>query len=265
VNLTAPQLQIAFRDAPWVRHFFFYPTIGSTNVKAKELAARGAEEGTLVIADCQTEGRGRAGRHWFSPPSLGLYLSFVFRPKVPVERAFGVHMAVALAAAQTAESTRPPGMIGIKWPNDLMAEGRKLAGLLTEIGTRGNELDWMVVGVGLNVNHGLKDFPDELRGTATSLRELCHRKLDRRDLLLDLVARVDRWTDRLADEGLPALASEWRRRSTILGREVRVETAGQHYVGTALRLAEDGALVIRLESGLEETVHAGDVHLLQYR
>jgi BirA family biotin operon repressor/biotin-[acetyl-CoA-carboxylase] ligase len=265
VNLNAAQLQIAFRDAPWVRHFFLYSTIGSTNAKAKELAARGAEAGTLVLADCQTEGRGRAGRHWFSPPTLGLYASFIFRPRMALEQAFGIHMAVALAAAETAESTRPPGMIGIKWPNDLMAEGRKLAGLLTELGTRGSELDWMVVGLGLNVNHGLKDFPAELRGTATSLCELCHRRLDRKAILLDLLARVDRWVERLEDEGLEALSSEWRRRSTILGREVRVETSGQHHVGTALRLAEDGALVIRLESGLEETVHAGDVHLLQYR
>lgn len=158
-DLDAARLQVAFRQSRFLKHFFFYPSINSTNEKAKELAVRGAEEGTLVIADRQTEGRGRSGRHWFSPPELGLYVSVIFRPRIQLQSAFGMHMAVALAAAEATDTVRTQGMMGIKWPNDLVAEGRKVAGVLTELGVQGGELDWCVVGIGLNVNHSMADFP----------------------------------------------------------------------------------------------------------
>jgi BirA family biotin operon repressor/biotin-[acetyl-CoA-carboxylase] ligase len=263
--LTAPDLQIAFRNSDFVRHFFYYESIGSTNDKAKELAQAGAEEGTLVIADCQTAGRGRGARHWFSPPRLGIYMSVISRPLVPLEQAFGPHMAASLAAAEAAESLRLQGTVGIKWPNDLVAEGRKLAGILSEMGVHAGRLDWAVIGIGLNVNQSLADFPVEIRDKAISLRELCHRKLDRVGVLVRLVEGFSRWYDRFREDGMEALLSEWRRRSAILGCAVRVETAGESYVGTAVRLEEDGALRIRLESGAEEVLHAGDVHLVQYR
>jgi BirA family biotin operon repressor/biotin-[acetyl-CoA-carboxylase] ligase len=265
VNLTAANLQLAFRNSEFVRHFFFYPTIGSTNDKARELAAKGIEEGTLVIAEGQTAGRGRMGRHWYSPPGHGLYLSVVLRPRVPVERAFGVHMSVALAAAEAAESAGVQGLVGVKWPNDLMAEGRKLAGLLTEVGVQGGLLEWCVVGIGLNVNHGRRDFPPDLRDRAISLRQLCHRRVDRQGVLLTLVSALARWYGLFMAEGMPPLTREWRRRSTILGRAVRVETAGETIVGWAVDLEEDGALRIRLESGREEVLRAGDVNLVQVR
>jgi BirA family biotin operon repressor/biotin-[acetyl-CoA-carboxylase] ligase len=263
--LTAANLQIAFRNLETVRHFYFYPSIGSTNEKAKELAMVGAEAGTLVVADGQTLGRGRSGRHWFSPPGLGLYVSFILRPDVPPDRAFGAHMAASLAAVHAVDALGPQSVVGIKWPNDLVAEGRKLAGVLAEVGFRGGRLDWCVVGIGLNVNHTPTDFPMELRDKAVSLRELCHRRLDRVQVLVRLLDGMHQWMDRFQSQGMEALAAEWRRRSSILGRSVRVETAGEAYVGTAVALEGDGALRIRLESGTEEVLHAGDVHLVQYR
>lgn len=265
MRLTPANMQIAFRNIPDVRGFFFYPTIGSTNDKAKELAVKGAEEGVLVIAECQTAGRGRLDRHWFSPPALGLYCSMIFRPKVPAERAFGVHMAAALALSQAADAQHLQSTVGIKWPNDLVAEGRKLAGILSEVGISGGMVDWCVVGVGLNVNHRLTDFPPELRDRAISLREICHRRLDRLEILIEFLEALFPLYDRFLTEGIPSLMPEWRRRSALLGRTVRVETPGETYVGVALGLEEDGALRIRLESGAEEVLHAGDVHLVQYR
>lgn len=263
--LKASDLQIAFRNQEFVRHFFFYDSIGSTNQKAKELAHAGAEEGTLVVANGQTEGKGRSGRHWFSPPGLGLYISMILRPQVPAEAAFGPHMAASLAAAHAADSVRPQGVVGIKWPNDLVAEGRKLAGVLSEVGVKGGLLDWCVLGVGLNVNHTRTDFPPEFRDKAISLRELANRRVDRTGLLLAFLEGLSSWYGRFQEEGMEVLVPEWRRRSSILGRTVRVETAGEVYVGTALGLDETGALRIRLESGAEEVLHAGDVHLVQYR
>ncbi len=265
MQLTAANLQIAFRNSDFVRHFFFYPAIGSTNDKAKELAAAGAEEGTLVVADAQTAGRGRLSRNWYSPPGLGLYVSFIVRPRIEPARAYGVLMAVSVAAAEAAESMGVQGVVGIKWPNDLVAEGRKLAGVLCELGVQGGVLDWCVAGIGLNVNHTPGDFPVEIRERAVSLRDLCHRRVDRLPLLLALVERVARNYETFLEEGTETLTRRWRRRSAILGRTVRVETAGEVVVGEAVGLEPDGALRVRLESGAEEVLHVGDVNLVQVR
>jgi BirA family biotin operon repressor/biotin-[acetyl-CoA-carboxylase] ligase len=265
MSFTAQGLQIAFRNVEHIRHFFFYPSIGSTNDKAKELAQAGAEEGTLVIADHQTGGRGRSGRTWFSPPGLGLYVSMILRPGIPVEQAFGTHMVASLAAAAAVEGLRLQSVVGIKWPNDLMAEGRKLAGVLSEVGIHGGKLEWCVIGIGLNVNHTRSDFPPDLQDKAISLRQLSHRRLDRTAILLSILDEMDAGYGRFREGGLDALAPEWRRRSSILGRLVRVETAGEDYVGTAVALEEDGALRVRLESGVEEVLRAADVYLVQFR
>ncbi len=265
MQLTAANLQLAFRNSDFVRHFFFYPSIGSTNDKAKALAQVGTEEGTLVVADAQTSGRGRLARNWFSPAGLGLYVSIIFRPQVPAESASGILMAVTLAAAEAVESERIGGVVGIKWPNDLMMEGRKLGGILCEMGVQGGVLEWCVAGLGLNVNHTPKDFPAEIREKAVSVRELCHRRLDRLAILLRLVERASANYDLFRREGTEALAPAWRRRSSILGREVRVETSGEVVVGTAVGIEPDGALRVRLESGSEEVLHVGDVHLVQVR
>ncbi len=264
-DLDATRLQVAFRQSRFLKHFFFYPSINSTNEKAKELAVRGAEEGTLVIADRQTEGRGRSGRHWFSPPELGLYVSVIFRPRIQLQSAFGMHMAVALAAAEATDTVRTQGMMGIKWPNDLVAEGRKVAGVLTELGVQGGELDWCVVGIGLNVNHSMADFPPDIRRRATSLRELSLRRLDRTELLVRMTEGFGVWYGRFLEGGMDALIPEWRRRSTILGRDVRVETPGEAIIGVVRGLAENGALLVELENGTEQVIHAGDVELLQFR
>lgn len=263
--LTPASLQIAFRNVDVVRHFFYYPSIGSTNDKAKELAQAGAEEGTLVVADCQTGGRGRAGRTWYSPAGLGLYVSIVIRPNVPPEQGFGPHMAASLAAVEAVEALRVQSVVGIKWPNDLMADGRKLAGILSDVGFHGGILEWCVIGIGINVNHTRTDFPMDLRDRAISLRQLAHRKMERTELLVRLMEAWDSWYSRFLNEGVAALAPEWRRRSSILGRLVRVETAGEDYVGTAVALEADGALRVRLEGGAEEVLRAADVHLVQFR
>jgi BirA family biotin operon repressor/biotin-[acetyl-CoA-carboxylase] ligase len=265
MQLTAANLQLAFRNSDFVRHFYFYQSIGSTNDKAKELAQVGAEEGTLVVADAQTAGRGRLSRSWFSPAGLGLYVSIVFRPKMPAETASGVLMAVTLAAAEAVEGERIGGVVGIKWPNDLMVEGRKLGGILCEMGIQGGVLEWCVAGLGMNVNHTPKDFPAEIREKAVSVRQLCHRRVDRLGVLLRLAERLTAGYERFRREGTEGLTPAWRRRSSILGREVRVETSGEVVVGRAVDIEPDGALRVRLESGSEEVLHVGDVHLVQVR
>ncbi len=266
MQLTAANLQLAFRNSTSVRHFFFYPAIASTNDKAKELAMVGAEEGTLVIADAQSAGKGRLGRNWHSPAGLGLYVSFIFRPGVPASSASGILMAVGLGAAEAAERTRIQGVVGIKWPNDLVVEGRKLGGILIEMGVQGGVLEWC------RGRHRPQRGPHRgrLPGRASRSRDLASPVLppSRRSpgsVCSRSSSASPHGTNCFRSEGTAPLIPHWRRRSAILGRMVRVETAGQAVMGTAVGLEPDGALRVRLESGAEEILHAGDVHLVQYR
>jgi len=261
----AEELQLAFRDSRFVRGFFFYPSIESTNDRAKALAVQGVPEGTLVVADAQTAGRGREHRAWHSPPGLGIYVSFVFRPDLAVADAFGLLAVVSLAAAEAVDATLGDPAVTIKWPNDLFLGDRKLAGVLSELGTSGGRVDWSVVGIGINVNHGADDFPQELQEKATSLNLARGSAVNRVALLGDLVERAGSWYRRLAEEGTAHLLDAWRARSAVLGHAVRVETAGETYVGTAVAIENDGALRIKLEGGTEEVLHAGDVQLAQFR
>ena len=263
--MDAQALQLAFRRSPFVRHFFFYPEIGSTNDRARELASLGADEGTLVIAEAQSAGRGRGDRVWHSPPGKGIYVSMLFRPRVSPEAGFGVLAAVSLGAAAAVETLAPGTGIAVKWPNDLFVGSRKLGGLLSEIGTSGGLLDWVVVGLGLNVNQAEGDFPEELRERATSVRLEEGCEIDRVRLLTLLVDRTAALYAAFREGGMEAVLPEWRRRSSVLGRQVRVETAGETYLGTAAAVEDNGALRVRLEGGAEEVVHVGDVQLVQFR
>ncbi len=225
----------------------------STNRVARELAAAGEPEGTLVLAETQTGGRGRLGRNWSSPAG-GIWLSLILRPELPPHRLQLLTLTAAVAAAEACEDTAGVSP-GIKWPNDLLCAGRKLAGILTEGAAEADRLDYLVLGVGVNANLQEEDFPTELRGQATSL-------------LLESGQRVDRaaWVRKflLSLEGyLPAkevVREEWRRRAVTLGKRVTVKMTGRTVEGTALDLDETGALLVRTENGVE-AVLAGDVTL----
>src|SRR5512145_2072069 len=145
----------------------WYEELGSTNDRAKELADEGAEHGEVVVAEAQTAGRGRRGRSWASPARRNLYFSVVLRPELPPTRAAEITLVASVAIC---DALRQAGVeAGIKWPNDLLASGRKIAGILTELAAEPEQVQWVVLGVGVNVNARREDFPEELRGEATSL------------------------------------------------------------------------------------------------
>lgn len=267
--MTPEGLQLAFQQSKFVRRFFYYESIASTNDKAKELAIQGVEEGTLVLAAAQTSGRGRNDRTWFSAPGLGIYASLIFRPQnLPAPNAFGILASVALGAIEAVDAVdaaEPKANVGIKWPNDLVVGEKKLAGILSEVGTKGGNVDWCVVGIGLNVNHEASDFPNGLQSRATSLNVLCDRTFELQPILVEMVERTGVWYRTFLDQGMSTLLAAWRERSIILGREVRLETAGETYVGEAVAIEDNGGLRIRMEGGVEEVLHAGDIQLAQVR
>ncbi len=230
--------------------------IDSTNDEAKRLADRGAPEGTLVIADYQSKGRGRLDRGWVAPPGTGLLMSIVFRPHLAAHRVQGLTMSCGLAVVDAIESET--GLqAGLKWPNDVVIAGRKVGGILTEIGIEGAEVGFAVVGIGLNVNLNPALLPADLPVTATSLGHEAGTEVARLPLLQTLLQRVEERYAALRAGKSPR--REWAERLVTIGSAVTVLGNGSQLEGVAEGVDEDGALLVRLADGGLETVRAGDV------
>jgi BirA family biotin operon repressor/biotin-[acetyl-CoA-carboxylase] ligase len=238
----------------------WYEEIGSTNDRARELAEEGAEHGEVVIAEAQTAGRGRRGRSWASPARKNLYFSVVLRPDLPAERAPELTLVASVALCDT---LRQAGVdVGIKWPNDLLASGKKIGGILTELAAEPDRVSWVVLGVGLNVNARAEDFPEELRAEATSVLVERGQPAPRALLAAACFTAIESWMDRHAEEGFGPARQAWRERSVTLGREVVVTVEGREVAGTAEDIDDTGALLVRGRSGLERIL-SGDVALLR--
>jgi BirA family biotin operon repressor/biotin-[acetyl-CoA-carboxylase] ligase len=232
----------------------------STNDRARELADEGAEHGEVVIAECQTSGRGRRGRAWSSPAGRNLYLSVILRPALPPQRAPELTLVASVAAC---EACRKAGVdAGIKWPNDLLVGGRKVAGILTELSAETDLVHWVVLGIGVNLNAGPEDFPAELRDVATSLAIARGQPVPRALFAAALLSELEQWLDLHADEGFEPIRAAWRERSVTLGREVRVEGDGGPIAGVAEDIDASGALLVRVGGDVVRVV-SGDVRLVE--
>ena len=224
-------------------------TVDSTNNYAKTLAAQGAPDGLAVTAECQTGGRGRMGRSFQSPKGKGLYLTVLYRPHLPPSEAVKLTAYTALAVCdgvQAATGVRP----GIKWTNDIVLNGKKLCGILTEMVTdsRG-ALDYVIAGLGVNVSHRPEDFSPDVAAMATSLAQELDRHIDRARLCGEILNAMERirqaW---LAGEG-DLLWARYRADCVTIGQTVTV-TGGEQLEGTVLDVADDGALVVETGAGI---------------
>ena len=231
----------------------------STNDRARELADAGAVHGEVVIAECQTAGRGRRGRAWSSPAGKNLYLSVILRPALPPQRAPELTLVASVAAC---DACRKAGVdAGIKWPNDLLVDGRKVAGILTELSAEADAVHWVILGIGVNLNAAPGDFPAELHAVATSLSIERGQPVPRALFAAALLSELEQWLDLHAAEGFGPIRDAWRERSVTLGREVRVDGDGGEIAGVAEDIDDSGALLVRGAGGLVRIV-AGDVRLV---
>jgi len=237
--------------------------LGSTNDRAKELAAEGAEHGTVVLAETQTAGRGRRGRSWVSPPRKNLYFSVVLRPDLAPARAAELTLVTSVAIC---EALRQAGVeAGIKWPNDLFASGKKLGGILTELAADPDRVQWVVVGVGVNVNARREDFPPELAELATSIALERGEPAPRALFAAACLTALEEWLDLHEEQGFPAVLDAWRDRNVTLGKRVVVRADEGEHEGIAEDLDAGGALLVRLADGTVRRFMAGDVTLLRPR
>jgi BirA family biotin operon repressor/biotin-[acetyl-CoA-carboxylase] ligase len=242
------------------RRIYSYRSVRSTNQVAMEMAHSGASEGTLVLAEEQLAGRGRLGRVWHSPPGLGLWLSLVLRPDVPADRVFQLAICGALTVAETVLDHFPLP-VKVKWPNDVLIRGAKLAGVLVETQLNGSNVRSVVLGIGLNVNHHAKDFPQFLRHRATSLRRELGRPVSRVELLADLLSCFERLYLQFQAHGLEPFVDRWRQLSAVLGQVVSIQIGQRYFRGLAVDIDDQGALILEGESGDRQRFLAGDVSL----
>ncbi len=232
-----------------------YVSLPSTNDAAKELARQGAPEGTLVVAERQTAGRGRLGRVWESPPFTGLYLTLILRPPRPPAELPTLTLTAAVAAVEALQ-TATGVTTGIKWPNDIIFQGKKLGGILTEMETESDRMSFVVLGVGLNLNTPV--FPEHLREIATSLA-VTGRTYSRLATLRALLQALDHWYDVFLRDGFGDILARWRQATVTLGKVVCCRQGEREITGLAREIAPDGALIVVRPDGTEERVLSGEI------
>ncbi len=238
----------------------YLETTDSTNTVAQQLARDGAVEGTVVIAETQTRGRGRLGRSWASPAFRNLYLSIVLHPPVAVPDAPRLGLVVGLATAETVAEWTPRA--ALKWPNDVLIDGRKVAGILMEMDAEEDRVRSVIAGIGVNLNMTPEDLPDDLRGKAGSLRMALGTPIDRVAFAGRLLARLEARYTQCLQEGFAALRGAWERLSCLTGRAVEIDDGGRRFHGTVCALADDGTLQLRDTAGRMISVVAGEVTVI---
>lgn len=240
------------------RKLHYFVELGSTNTHARELAEAGAAEGEIVIAEAQNQGRGRLGRRWESPPFANLYFSIILRPRLAPAHAPQITLMAAVALAEAVHSLidDPPT---IKWPNDILFEGRKLAGVLAEAACDSEQVNHVILGIGINLNYRVDAMPAEIRRRATSIAELTRTEVNRETVLVRLIHSLDRCYGELDETGFEMLRRRWDRYFGLRGERVRIEHLDEILTGRARGVAEDGALIIEDDHGVLQYIYAGDV------
>jgi BirA family biotin operon repressor/biotin-[acetyl-CoA-carboxylase] ligase len=252
-DVVVPKLTTAWLGRAWRHH----ASVGSTNDEAAAWARAtpGAPAGAVVVADAQDKGRGRLGRRWHSPPGESLYLSVVLRPPLPPHRVPPMTLAAGVAVAETllAFDVTP----SLKWPNDVQLDGKKVAGILTEMSGDIDRVHHLVVGIGVNLN--TRVFPDELAAIATSVALERGAPLSRAEFAATLCARLEHWFDQFVAEGAGPVVAAWKQHARFFGRRVQVTSGRDRLEGVAEDLEDDGALRLRLDDGRATRVVAGEV------
>jgi BirA family biotin operon repressor/biotin-[acetyl-CoA-carboxylase] ligase len=258
-TLDGTDLKAALKDSRLGREILTFGKVASTNDIAIALAKSGAAEGTIVIAEEQSKGRGRMGRHWHSPPGSGLWFSLILKPPLAASDSTKVSLAGALGLVKVLRETYGV-RAQLKWPNDVVVGGRKICGILTEGEFVEDRVRFVVMGVGMNVLSAEEDFPEEIRSIATSLRmETGLDVIARSDVLAGMLGGIACHYGLLCDDGFEKIRPELLGFSLLLGKMVKVAIGTGYVEGMAHDIDVTGALVVRRDNGTLERLMAGEV------
>ena len=246
------------------REILFFESVSSTNTVAMEMAAQGCAEGTIVMAETQTTGKGRLGRSWISPAGKNLYMSIVLRPAMSPRDATALTLLSAVACASAIRSFSSVA-VTIKWPNDIIVGDRKLGGILTEIKADIDRITHAVVGIGINVNLSIADMSDEIKDIATSVIDQTGEPSSRTELAGEVIKEFNKWYGLLMTRGKKVIIDEWLALSSTIGKHVLVSSGKVHLEGSAEGIDDEGLLILKLADGTYRKVSAGDVIITRTR
>lgn len=236
------------------KKIYYFEEVASTMDTAMDLGIKGALEGTVILAEAQTKGRGRLGREWFSPKYKGIYLSLILRPKILPQQAPVITLLAAISICEAVEKNCQ-AEVKIKWPNDIVVEHKKVGGILTELNAEMDGVRFLVIGIGLNVNNDKKN----LLPTAVSLKEIKNEQVNRVELLQEILRRIESNYLIFEKNGGLAIIDKWRDFNITLGRRVKIIYHHKGIEGEAVDIDSDGGLLVRRDSGLTQKVTAGDI------
>lgn len=257
-RLTEIELKWQLKTDIMAGKIYSYEETASTNDTAHNLAIHGEKEGAIVIAESQTAGRGRMGRKWTSPKSKGAYFSIILRPDIPPKEVSSITLFSALSVARAVrEMLNLPAFI--KWPNDVLINNKKICGILTEMNAETDKINFVIIGIGININTKKEFLP---KG-ATSLAEESGRELSRVDIVRSIFKSLDKYYKLFKSGHIDEIIKEYKEFSNFLGTRVQVTYHDAKIEGYAMDVDRDGALILRLDSGLNERVLAGDVAMLR--
>jgi BirA family transcriptional regulator, biotin operon repressor / biotin---[acetyl-CoA-carboxylase] ligase len=238
----------------------FYESIPSTQTIAYQLTQEGAPEGTVVIAEEQTQGRGRLARSWHSPSGKGIWMSIILRPEIPPQHAPQLTLLAAVAIVRAIERELSVSC-EIKWPNDILINGKKVVGILTELHAEADRIISVNVGIGINVNTEQLDFPDELKDIATSLAIEKNEKIDRASLARAIFTSLEKIYDEYLEHGFTFIKLLWEGYSVSIGKEIVARTLNGKITGFAKGITDEGVLMIEQKDGTTKYIHSADIEL----
>jgi len=238
------------------RNIMHFDSIDSTNNVARTQALQGCDEGLMVVAEEQTAGRGRLGRRWTTPKSTSIAFTLVLRPRIKPTQAPGITLVMGTAVCRAVRKVTSLEA-GIKWPNDIIINNKKVCGILTEMNGEMDAVNYIIAGVGINVN--VKEFPEEIKDVATSLYIEKSCTVSRKDILTAVLLEFEELYDIFKEKGLGSIIDEFKSYSVTLGKPVRVISINESFQGEAVDITDEGLLVVRLQDGEERKVISGDV------
>ena len=248
-------------DTKWVgRTLHFFDTIGSTNIEAKYEAEKGAPSGTLIVRACETAGRGRRGRHWDSPANTNIYLALMLKPAFMPDKASMLTIVMALAVAKGMKEVLGENAadVGIKWPNDIVINGKKLCGILTEMNVERDYIQYVVIGVGINVFK--QDYSSEIADTATDIETACGQRISRSILVASIMKAFEECYEKFLETlDLSGLKEEYTHLLVNKDRQVHVLDPKGEYTGVALGINDTGELLVKTSEDEIKEVYAGEV------
>ena len=255
--LYANEIKSKLNTLSWAREIYYYDEVDSTNNVAKKLAEDGAPHGTLVITEMQTAGKGRRGRNWSSPKGSGIWMTFILRPQIGPDRASMLTLVSAMAVQKAIEKETGLKAV-IKWPNDIVVNGKKVCGMLTEMSAELEWINYVVVGIGINAN--TKKFPEEIADVATSLSIELGRDITRSNLVAGFGAAFEGYYDRFIKNGdMSDLMDEYNKNLANLDNKVKILDPKGEYTGISKGINKEGELLVTDEDGNERIVRSGEV------